>query len=398
MKLMKCGCFGLIATVILVVPIVAQEAETEEYRSSILRLLVPIIATAPEIVTAPENILLRAVRVTPEWMPFDGVGGWPGAVPTKVSPALRVYEAAIWDEISSIHLYEFPNSFDWVYGQRPGITSQQVIDYREQYAIQKVSGMPEDSDSKSTFIRQAFESFAQYLVNRHPDAGHHLVYSGHGAAGGRLFEYLVYEPDANALLKYWSEQLGRKLGVVDMGGPCNKAGFLDLDNFCQYTQFYVAADIPNGGYEFDDWTIEKHAESKPDYQYHRLFTQHSDLQDVLIERIDLKRIAYEYSRNNMIENQTSQANYLYSCQKFLEFSPKLSSFMLDDIGVAYGIDNSVLPQSFEYDDVYHYLSNQPGTESLLNELSEVIIHHVDNRDFFPWTIERNGMSLDSRSN
>ena len=103
-------------------------------------------------------------------------------------------------------------------------------------------------------------------------------------------------------------------------------GFADLDNFCEYARYYVASDLPNGGYTMDAWTIEKHNETKPETQYHNLFTANQNLEDVLIGRIDLKRKAYEYSRNNMVANQVAQVNYLYSCDAFRKFSPNFIAF------------------------------------------------------------------------
>ena len=104
--------------------------------------------------------------------------------------------------------------------------------------------------------------------------------------------------------------MGRPLGVIDTGGPCNKGSFSDLENFCSHARYYVASDLPNGGYTPDDWTIEKHRETDPESQYHRLFAETSSLQEALVGRIDIRRRRYEYSRINMTESRTQQANYL----------------------------------------------------------------------------------------
>ena len=168
-----------------------------------------------------------------------------------------------------------------------------------------------------------------------------------------------------------------------MGGPCSKGGFLDLENFCQYTRYYIASDLLNGGYQFDEWTFEKFAETKPEHQYHDLLAENLDLEDALIERIDLKRRAYEYAIMNMTENEVMQANYLYSCDSFLEFAPDFRSFLLQNPLFSYRSD------------VRHYLSGQAGASSLIDQYDSVIIHHADNRDFFEWPIERNGMFMPS---
>ena len=59
------------------------------------------------------------------------------------------------------------------------------------------------------------------------------------------------------VLKTWRYLIGKNLAFIDMGGPCNKAGFSDLSTFCPFTNYYIASDLPNGGYDLDDWSIEK---------------------------------------------------------------------------------------------------------------------------------------------
>lgn len=112
------------------------------------------------------------------------------------------------------------------------------------------------------------------------------------------------------MLAHWTSELGYKLGLIDMGGPCNKGSFADLENFCSYSQFYIASDLPNGGFMLDDWTVDKIDSTNPDIQYHRLFSDSSNLREVLIGRIDLVQRLYGYARQNMVDSKISQANYL----------------------------------------------------------------------------------------
>ena len=126
-----------------------------------------------------------------------------------------------------------------------------VIAYREQYAISVHSDMPEAwGDRRSDFLRIAFEDFVSRLVELHPEADHHLMYSGHGGPGGALFAGQLKHDDADAFLATWTRLLGKPLGVIDMGGPCNKGAYEDLANFCRHASYYVASDLPNGGYTY----------------------------------------------------------------------------------------------------------------------------------------------------
>ncbi len=337
--------------------------------------------------TAPENhnVMLRVVRVTPEWMPYASTGGWTQAVSVKESDVLKFYEAAIWEETSSVHLYAFSNSYDAGYGNQAGVTvtDEQKIAHREQFLIRKYTDMPAArTEERSVFLKSAFVDMASYLVNQHPDSEHHLMYSGHGGPGGKLFAAQLYENHANEFLKSWTQTLGRPLGVIDMGGPCTKGSFSDLDNFSDYATYYVASDLPNGGYTEDQWTYQKHLETDPETQYHNLFSANESLEDALKGRIDLKRKRYEYSRNNMITNEVAQANYLYSCAAFRTFSPDFKTF-LGSGHTRYSI----------HDDLYQYMIDNGAPSTLIAQFTSVIVHKADNKDFFAWGKVRNGISM-----
>lgn len=343
----------------------------------------PISFTSSRTTTENHNVTLRVVRVTTDWMPFASTGGWTQAVSVKESENLKYYEAAIWEEISAVHFYEFPNDYDGMYGHRGGVTDEQKTAYREQFLISKYTDMPAAwTEARSTFMKSAFVDIAAYLVNEHPDSEHHLMYSGHGGPGGKLFAAQLYENHASEFLKSWTQALGRPLGVIDMGGPCNKGSFADLENFSEYAGYYVASDLPNGGYTMDRWTAQKHDETDPETQYHSLFSVNENLEDALRGRIDLKRTAYEYSRDNMIANRVAQANYLYSCRAFRTFSFGFKTFLESATG-SYGIQ----------DDLYQYMVDNGASATLLQQFNSVIVHKADNKDFFEWSVVRNGLLM-----
>lgn len=167
------------------------------------------------------NIILRVVHVTTDWMPYASWGGWPAAVQPKESAALKYFESAIWDETESVHLYEFDNNFDPHYDAG---TDSARIAYREQYVVRKHTGMPSDWIARQEFVKSAFVNFERYITERFPDSDHHLLYSGHGGPGGRLFASLLSREGAAEFLGSWHEALGRRLGVIDMGGRATKVG------------------------------------------------------------------------------------------------------------------------------------------------------------------------------
>ena len=335
----------------------------------------------PQSALGNHNVMLRVVRVTPSWMSFAALSGWDRAVVQKESEDLKFYEAAIWEEVAAVHFYKFPNGY--LQGINRNWNDEQRIAYREQFLISKYTGMPEAwTNERSTFLKSAFMDIVSYIVNQHPNSDHHLMYSGHGGPGGALLAAQLNNDHAYEFLNFWRTSLGRSLGVIDMGGPCTKGSFADLDNFCESARYYVASDLPNGGYTMDDWTIEKHDETDPERQYHNLFFTNPSLEETLKDRIDLKRKAYEYSRNNMITNQVAQANYLYSCAEFRKFSLGFKSF-LSRAGIDYRI----------FDDLYQYMIDNNASPTLIEQFNKVIVHKADNKDFFEWSEIRNGILM-----
>ncbi len=339
----------------------------------------PTSAPAPSHSMQP-HVFLRTVLVTEDWVPFSKLDGWAEAAPQKESATLRYYEAAIWEETDSVHLYAFPNDYDPYYGVFGDVAEDDVIAYREQYALSVHTGMPEESsDERSDFLRSAFEEFAQVLVERHPEAEHHFMFSGHGGPGGDLFAKQMTNSDADAFLASWTQMLGKPLGVIDMGGPCNKGGYEDLANFCKHARYYVASDLPNGGYSMDDWTPEKHWETSEAKHYHRILASNDTLEEALIERVDLRRKHYEYSRANLAMDEWPQANYVYSCVAFKEFSAAFEAFL----------DETPIPSPLN--DLYEMMLAYSVPPSLLEKFQHVIVHAADNRDFFEWSFAANGM-------
>ena len=329
------------------------------------------------------HVMLRVVLVTPDWMPFASTDGWTRAVSVKESDVLKYYETAIWEETTSVHLYAFPNDYDAGYGYSAGVTDEQKIAHREQFLIRKYTEMPAAwTEERSVFLKSAFVDMASYLVNEHPDSEHHLMYSGHGGPGGKLFNAQLYENHANEFLKSWTQTLGRPLGVIDMGGPCTKGSFSDLGNFSEYARYYVASDLPNGGYTMDQWTSRKHDETDPATQYHNLLSTNESLEDALKGRIDLKRKGYEYSRYNMVTNKVAQANYLYSCAAFRTFSPDFKTFL-----------GSVPTNYSMQEDLYQYMVDNGASSTLIAQFNSVIVHRADNKDFFVWSEDRNGIRM-----
>lgn len=285
------------------------------------------------------------------------------------------------------------SSIDEVENECKAWLARDLTDYRESFAILKVANMPSKSarTDRSIFLKQAIIQFLKIVVPRFPNSEYSLTYSGHGGPGGALFEGMLSPQHSYDVLKTWRYLIGKNLAFIDMGGPCNKAGFSDLSTFCPFANYYIASDLPNGGYSFDDWTFEKFDSTDADTQWHNIFPNSNSLLEAMKKRIDLTRQRYLYAVNDMTTNKTEQANYLFSCAAFNLFSPKYAQAVKEAAGSFYGtLSNSNLGDNGHYDLMESVRATGDGY--LIEALNQVKLYQADNRDFFEWEEKRNGIS------
>ena len=83
--------------------------------------------------------------------------------------------------------------------------------------------------------------------------------------------------------------------------------------------------------------------------------------------------------NNQIRDQVEQANYVYSCARFNDFSEAFELF----------VDVTTI-QTPVYD-LYQLMLDYSAPPALLDRFRDVFVHGVDNRDFFEWKVTANGM-------
>jgi hypothetical protein len=341
------------------------------------------ISTQDSKQSAIDHVILSVVYVTTDWSPFTDISGWPGNVPIKESQGVKFYEATIWDDTLSIHLYALPNDYNQLYGDHENLSTAEKVAYRESYLVKKFSGMPTKNSERGPFVLNAFTEFARILVEKHPDASHNLIFNGHGGAGGELFTLHLNHSEANRFLGNWHSMLGRKLGFIDMGGPCNKGSFYDLLAFYEHADYYIASDLDVCGYlpdDPDDPAAEYNRTHK-EYNYPRILSSHKNLRDALIERVNLRRRKYELARNNITGERAMQSMYLYSCSAFGRHKDAISSFMKsqDMEGEGYFVD------------IRSTMIKKGAAPELLKAFDSIIIHGVDTKDFFRWPEEKNGM-------
>ena len=84
----------------------------------------------------------------------------------------------------------------------------------------------------------------------------------------------------------------------------------------------------------------------------------------------------------MTKNKVMQANNLYSCREFPEFRHGMVAF-IKEVGAEYTM----------HDDLKFYLQKNKAQFGLFQLFDGVVIHRADNKDFFEWSEQRNGMMM-----
>ena len=88
----------------------------------------------------------------------------------------------------------------------------------------------------------------------------------------------------------------------------------------------------------------------------------------------------------MVTNAVQQANYLYSCDEFKNFQPDFSAFFRRS-----GADPNTNM------DLLQFLILYAADQDLIDKFRRVFLHRADNRDFFDWQLEANGMLVFPRA-
>jgi hypothetical protein len=320
---------------------------------------------------APEGYLSNSEEIVPR--SFGPV--------IRVTDAYRLYCFQIHEDTGTLILFAPDNNWEAVAHE---LRDQSAFErHRDEHVLERFENMPEydgtwrSHEKRSKFIADAFVTFFDKLAKLHPDSEFGLSFRGHGSGGGELMEYRILPDDAFDMLKSWNRSLGRKLLSIDMSWPCKKGSFSDLVNFSPFTKYYLATDLNNGGYTMDEWTHEKYKECNPP-----IWLELGDGKpylDYVGEELQRERQNYEYSRRNMIKDKVMQSRTCFDSEKFLRFADAFQSVWVSD-------------EKRGSVDVKEYLETQvEDNERLLQLFNDCIVGTVNNKDFFEWSREANGM-------
>lgn len=327
----------------------------------------------------------------------------------KVSDDLIFYEAMIWMDSGVVTLYQFDNDYMALTEMDENISDEEAFAYRESYAIMSFTEMPrvicdqvgecelrdfpteEDpgtiyADETSEFLKDSFTEFGMELVRRHSEAEFFLRFEGHGSPGGHLFSYFMHEDDSYEFLRSWTESIGAKLGIIDVGGPCDKASVADLLVFSPFSNYVIASDLPNGGYDpcFEGDCNFDFDLLKDDYQLFRIFASKGETLEIAKELVRARRTKYELGRADIVRQGVQQANYVFESEAFTNLTETLFETYPGLAGQ---------PEPGRYADLFTDLVAKGASQDLLDMLDKVIVFKVDNRDMFAWSEEANGLIL-----
>lgn len=353
-------------------------------RCSIVFLIVLFLTQASMAGATPTNSTIKyfsVLRVATAWIPFDSLS-WEQSARIKVTNDFQWFEATIYTSApSAVHLYKFDKTFDpmkWFH-----LSSQDWVNYRESYRLMKVD-IPEGigADEKSHLLREAFLQFFATIVSDTPSQHYGILYSGHGSGNGGLFENQINPTDSQWLLENVTSLIGKKIDFLDLGGNCSEGKTNVVSNFYPYFDYILASDLLVGNYDFDNWTIEKYNQTQPDYQYPIIMTPDKTIRDGLSQILDLFRLRWEYSRNNMIAGQVKQSVSLFKADAF---EPLAYSVRQELTALPSDLSN------YNYD-LFTYVKSLSRSD-MESQFLSFRIEYRSNKDFFPWDIDTNGLSI-----
>lgn len=353
-------------------------------RLGVVFLLAVFMIQAAMVGAAPTNSTIKyfsVLRVVTAWVPFDSLS-WEQSAHIKTTNNFQWFEATIYPSApSAVHLYKFDNTFD------PDkvfhLSRQDWVNYRESYRLMKVD-IPEGlgAEEKSHLLREAFQQFFATMVKDTPSQHYGIRYSGHGSGSGGLFENQINPTDAQWLFEYVTSLIGKKIDFLDLGGNCSEGNTAVVSNFYPYFDYILASDLLIGGFNFDDWTIEKYNQTDPDYQYPLILTPDKTIRDSLSQLLDLFRLRWEYSRNNMIAGQEKQSLSLYKADAFETLAYSLGQELMA---------HPVNLGNYHYD-LYTYIKSL-GRSDMESQFLSFRTEYRSNKDFFPWDVDTNGLSI-----
>ena len=298
----------------------------------------------------------------------------------RVTDDYRYYNFQLHEDTGTLILFAPDN--DWEKHAR-GMGQRQFEKFRDEYILVKFENMPEfdgtqqSHEKRSKFIADAFEVFFDKLVELHPNSEFGFQFRGHGSGGGGLMGYRILPGDVFNMLKSWNRSLGRKLLNIDMSWPCKKGSFSDLVNFSPFTKYYLATDLNQGGFSMDNWTYEKYKECNPPLWLE--FGDGKPYLDYVNNELERDRRMYLYSKKNMVEKKIRQSLTCFDCEKFIEFAESFH-------------DSWKYTNSYGSVDVRQYIREHVvDNKKLLQLYDDCIVGTVNNKDFFEWSKEANGM-------
>ncbi|MDC3250008.1 hypothetical protein OAU52_00105 [bacterium] len=215
-----------------------------------------------------------------------------------------------------------------------------------------------------------------------------LKYNGHGSGWANLYGgYISGRENVQDYLQGVVDALGKKIDILDWNTNCNVLSMEQLEAQADYADFFIASEFERGGFNFNSTFSNGSSVSFQDdilplresNYYLSLFTKEKTPREIA-EEIVTKQEAYwnfDPVKADITSRKIKQTLYLIDLEKFRTFYRALN-----------------LPSSrYKGQDVLEVVQSQdPSSEQNYHNM---IISNTENKSFFDWNSDENGVTFDA---
>jgi hypothetical protein len=209
------------------------------------------------------------------------------------------------------------------------------------------------------------------IVETQPAEHYGIKYWGHGSGLSNLFGGKLVSNDAERFLSYINSIISKKIDFLDWSRNCKEGTYSRIVKEYKYADYILASDENRMGYAISGGAIASSG------MIEKFFSPSMPIRQSLINMINQDRLSWEseFTKNNMIINETKQSISIFDTGKFEEMVDAVKLNLTDYTG-----------------DVLIYIQRYYSSE--VQRFYDFRFHYVSNKDFFNWEKESNGFLKD----
>lgn len=215
-----------------------------------------------------------------------------------------------------------------------------------------------------------------------------IKYLGHGSGWANLFGgFISGKENVQDYLQATVDALGKKIDILDWNTNCNVLSMEQLEAQADYADFFIASEFERGGFNFNSTFSNGSSVSFQDdilplresRYYLSLFTKEKTPREIA-EEIVTKQEAYwnfDPVKADITSRKIKQTLYLIDLEKFGTFYRALD----------------LPPSRYRGQDVLEVVQSlDPSSEENYHNM---IISNTENKSFFDWNSDENGVTFDA---